>query len=41
MKILNLRIIRTEEDEDSQFKRPENIFNETIEENIPNLRNKI
>jgi hypothetical protein len=38
MKRSNLRIIGTEEGEDSQLKGPENIFNKTIEENFPNLK---
>jgi hypothetical protein len=37
MKRLNLRIIRIEEGEDSQFKGSANIFNK-IEENFPNLK---
>ena len=36
MKRPNLRII--EEDEDSQIKGLENIFNKIIEENFPNLK---
>jgi hypothetical protein len=36
MKRPNLRIIEIEEDEDSQFKGPENIFNKIIEENFSN-----
>jgi hypothetical protein len=35
---LNLRIIGTEESEDSQLKRPINIFNKIIEEKFPNLK---
>jgi hypothetical protein len=31
----NLRIIDTEDSEDSQIKRPVNIFNKIIEENFP------
>jgi hypothetical protein len=38
MKRSNLRIIGIEEDEDSQIKGPENIFNKIIEENFPNLK---
>jgi hypothetical protein len=38
MRRSNLRIIGIEEREDSQFKRPVNIFNKNIEENIPNLK---
>jgi hypothetical protein len=36
----NLRIIRTEENEDSQRKGPENVFNKIIEENFPNQKKK-
>ena len=35
----NLRIIRIDENEDFQLKGPANIFNKTIEENFPNLKN--
>ena len=35
---VNLRIIGTEEGNDSKFKGPENIFNIIIEENFPNLK---
>jgi hypothetical protein len=38
MKRPNLRIIRIEEDEDSQLKGPENVFNKITEENFPNLK---
>jgi hypothetical protein len=38
MKRSNLRIIRIEEGEDAQDRRPENIFNKIIEENFPNLK---
>jgi len=38
MKRPNLRIIGIEENEDSQLKRPENVFNKIIEENFPNLK---
>ena len=38
MKRPNLRIIGIEENEDSQLKGPENMFNKIIEENIPNLK---
>ena len=41
MKITNLRIIRIEENEDSQLKGPENVFNKIIEENSPNLKKKM
>jgi hypothetical protein len=37
----NLRRIGLEESKDSQLKRPENIFNKTIEENFPNLNKKM
>jgi hypothetical protein len=32
------RIIRIEENKDSQVKGPENIFNKIMEENFPNLK---
>jgi hypothetical protein len=35
----NLRIIGIEDSEDSQLKRPVNIFNKTIEENFYNFPN--
>jgi hypothetical protein len=41
MKRPNLRIIGIEENEDSQLKRPENVFNKIIEENLPNLKKKM
>jgi hypothetical protein len=41
MKRPNLRIIGIEENEDSQFKGPENIFNKIIEENFPNLKKEM
>ena len=41
MKRPNLRIIRIEEDEDSQLKGPENVFNKIIEENFPNLKKEM
>jgi hypothetical protein len=41
MKRSNLRMIGIEEDEDLQFKGPENIFNKVIEENSPNLKKQI
>jgi hypothetical protein len=41
MKRPNLRIIRIEEDEDSQLKGLENVFNKIIEENFPNLRKEM
>jgi hypothetical protein len=39
MKRPNL-IIRIEENEDSQFKGPKNVFNKIIEGNFPNLKKK-
>jgi hypothetical protein len=41
MKRTNLRIIRIEENEDSQLKGPENVFNKIIEENFSNLKKEI
>ena len=41
MKRSNLRIIGIEESEDSQLKRPENIFKKIIEENVPNLKKEM
>ena len=41
MKRPNLRIIGIEENEDSQLKGPENIFNKIIEENFPNLKKEM
>jgi hypothetical protein len=41
MKRPNLRIIRVEENKDSQLKRPENVFNRIIEENFPNLKKEM
>jgi hypothetical protein len=41
MKRPNLRIIEPEENEDSQLKGPENIFNKIIEENFPNLKKEM
>ena len=38
MKRPNLRIIRIEENEDSQLKGLENVFNKIIEENFLNLK---
>jgi hypothetical protein len=38
MKRPNKKIIGIEESEDSQLKRPANIFNKIIEENFPNLK---
>jgi hypothetical protein len=37
----NLRVIDTEESQDSQLKGPVNIFNKIIEENIPNLKKEM
>jgi hypothetical protein len=37
----NLRIIGIDENEDFQFKRPENIFKTIIEENLPNLKKEM
>ena len=41
MKRPNLRIIGIEENEDSQLKGPENVFNKIIEENFPNLKKEM
>jgi hypothetical protein len=41
MKRPNLRIIRIEECEDSQFKGPVNILNKITEENFPNLKKEM
>jgi hypothetical protein len=41
MKRTNLRIIRIEENEDSQLKGPENVFNKIIEENFPNPKKEM
>jgi hypothetical protein len=38
MKRPNLRIIRIVDNEDSQLKGPENVFNKIIEENFPNQK---
>ena len=37
----NLRIIGVDENEDFQLKRPANIFNKIIEENVPNLKKEM
>ena len=37
----NLRITGTEEDEDSHYKGPENIFSKIMEENFPNIKKKM
>jgi hypothetical protein len=36
-----LQIIRADENEDFQLKRPANIFNKIIEENFPNLKKEV
>jgi hypothetical protein len=41
MRRLNLWIIGIEKSKDSHLKGPENIFNKIIEENFPNLKNKM
>jgi hypothetical protein len=41
MKRQNLRIIRIEENKDSQYKGPENVFNKIIEENFPSLKKEM
>jgi uncharacterized coiled-coil protein SlyX len=41
MKGQNLRIIWIEENENSQVKGPENVFNKIIEENFPNLKKEM
>jgi hypothetical protein len=41
MKRPNLRIIGIEENEYSQLKGPENVFNKIIEENFPNLKKEM
>ena len=38
MKRPNLRMIGIKENENSQLKGPENVFNKIIEENFPNLK---
>ena len=38
MRAPNIRIIGIDENEDFQFKGPENIFNKIIEDNFPNLK---
>jgi hypothetical protein len=37
----NLRIIGVDENEDFQLKGPANIFNKTVEENLPNLKKEM
>jgi hypothetical protein len=41
MKRPNLKIIRIEENKDSQLKGPENVFNKIIEENFSNLKKEM
>jgi hypothetical protein len=41
MKRSNLRIIRIEENEDSQLKGCEKVFNKITEENFPNLKKEM
>ena len=41
MKRPNLRIIGIEQNEDSQLKEPENVFNKIIEENFSNLKKEM
>jgi hypothetical protein len=41
MKRPNLRIIRIEENEESQLKGPENLFNNIIKESFPNLKKEM
>jgi hypothetical protein len=41
MKRPNLRIIRIEENKDSQLKGPESVFNKIIEENFSNLKKEM
>jgi hypothetical protein len=41
MRRYNLRIIGTEESEDSQHKGPVKIFNKVIEESFPNLKKEM
>ena len=41
MKRPNLRLIRIEENEDSQLKRPKNVFYKIIEENFPDLKKEM
>jgi hypothetical protein len=41
MKRPNLRIIRIEPNEGSQFKGPKNVFNKITEESFPNLRKEM
>ena len=41
MKRLNLQITRMDEEEETQVKGRENIFNKIIEENFPNLKKEM
>ena len=41
MKRPNLRLIKIEENEDSQLKRPKNVFYKIIEENFPDLKKEM
>jgi uncharacterized coiled-coil protein SlyX len=41
MRRTNLWIIRVDENEDFQLKRPPNIFNKIIEENFPNIKKEM
>jgi hypothetical protein len=41
MKRPNLRIIRIEENKDSQLKGLENVFNKITEENFPNIKKEM
>jgi hypothetical protein len=41
MKRQNLRIVRIEENEDSQLKGLENVFNKIIEENFSNVKKEV
>jgi hypothetical protein len=41
MKRPKLRLIGMDENEDFQLKRPVNIFNKIIEENVPNLKKEM
>jgi len=41
MRRSNLRIIGIEESEDSQLKKPVDIFNKIIEENFPNIKKEM
>jgi hypothetical protein len=41
MRMPNLRIVGIEESEDSQLKRPVNIFNKIIDKNFPNIKKEM